>query len=172
MKKIIMTLGVIAFLGSSVLAQKIAYVDSDYMLSKIPDYATAQERLNTYTQEWQAEVQEQYQKIDVMYRAYQAEEVLLTEEMKNQREEEIVNKEKELKQFQKDKFGPEGELFRKRQELIKPIQDLVYEAVQDLAKNRAYDLILDKAGGVVMLFANPDLDKSDEVLRIMGYSGN
>ena len=168
MKKLMMMLAMVAFLSSTVLAQKIAYVDSEYILNKVPDYAEAQEKLNEYSENWQAEIEAEYKKIDGMYKAYQAEEVLLTDEMKNQREEEIINKEKEVKVMQQSKFGRDGELFRKREELIKPIQDLVYEAIQDLAKSRAYDIVLDKSGGLIMLFANPEYDKSDEVLRIMG----
>ena len=172
MKKLLMTLGMVMILSATLFAQKIAYVDSEYILSKIPEYAEAQTKLNDYSEDWQDEIEAEYQKIDGMYKAYQAEEVLLTDEMKIQREEEIINKEKEVKAMQQARFGRDGELFRKRQELIKPIQDLVYEAIQDLAKNKAYDIVLDKSGGVIMLFANPDYDKSDEVLRVMGYSSN
>jgi len=172
MKKLMMMLGMVVFLSSTMFAQKIAYVDSEYILSKVPDYAAAQEKLNEYSENWQADIEAEYKKIGDMYKAYQAEEVLLTDEMKIQREEEIITKENEVKAMQQAKFGREGELFRKREELIKPIQDLVFEAIQDLATNRAYDIVLDKSGGLIMMFANPEFDKSDEVLRIMGYSGN
>ena len=172
MKKLMMMLGMVVFLSTTMFAQKIAYVDSEYILNKVPDYAIAQEKLNNYSADWQEEIEAEYKKIADMYKAYQAEEVLLTAEMKNQREDEIIAKENETKAMQQAKFGRDGELFRKREELIKPIQDLVYEAIQDLAKNRAYDIVLDKSGGVMMLFANPEYDKSDEVLRIMGFSGN
>ena len=172
MKKLMMMLGMVVLMSTTMLAQKIAYVDSEYILSKVPEYSEAQEKLNNYSTDWQADIEAEYQKVDAMYKAYQAEEVLLTAEMKIQREDEIIAKENEVKAMQQAKFGRDGELFRKREELIKPIQDLVYEAIQDLAQNRAYDIVLDKSGGVVMLFANPEYDKSDEVLRIMGFSGN
>ncbi|MES2627610.1 MAG: OmpH family outer membrane protein, partial [Bacteroidota bacterium] len=129
----------------------------------------AQEELNKSSASWQKEVETKYQEIENLYKAYQAEQVLLTDDMRKRREEEIVEKERLAKEFQKQKFGLEGELFKKRQELLKPIQDKVFNAVKDLATTSALDIIFDKAGDAAnILYADPKLDKSDSVLRKMG----
>ena len=149
-------------------AQRFAYVDTEYILSKIPEYQSAETQLDKIAEKWQADVQKKYAEIEEMYKDYQANQILLTEDMRAAREDEIMNKERELKEYQKGKFGYEGELFQKRQELVKPIQDQVYEAIQKLAKQKAFDFILDKSSGVSILFANPKFDKSDDVLRELG----
>lgn len=168
MKKLVL----VAFLGLFALAanaQKFAYVDSDYILERVPEYQSAQEQLDKLTISWQDEIEQLYQTIDQLYKKYQADQILLTQDMKVKRENEIINKEKEAKELQRKRFGPEGDLFTKRQELVKPIQDKIYNAIQDLATEKRYGVIFDKSGELSMLFADPDLDKSDDILRMLGY---
>jgi outer membrane protein len=150
-------------------AQKFAYVDSDYILERIPEYASAEDQLEKLSVNWQSEIEEVYQQIDVLYKKYQADKILLTQEMKNKRESEIINKEKDAKELQRKRFGPEGDLYKKRTELVKPIQDKVYNAIQDFSNEKRYDIIFDKSSNLIMLFSNPDLDKSDDILKILGY---
>lgn len=150
-------------------AQKFAYVDSDYILERIPEYASAQEQIEKLSLNWQSEIEEIYQEIDLMYKKYQADKILLTQEMKNKRESDIINKEKEAKELQRQRFGPEGDLYTKRKDLVKPIQDKVYNAIQDFSKEKRYDIIFDKSSNLIMLFSNPDLDKSDDILKMLNY---
>ncbi len=156
-------------LAMNVNAQKFAYVDSDYILEKVPEYQSAQEQLDKLTLSWQEEIEQIYETIDQLYKKYQADQILLTQDMKVKRESEIINKEKEVKELQRKRFGPEGDLFTKRQELVKPIQDKIYNAIQDLATEKRYGVIFDKTGELSMLFADPDLDKSDDILEMLGY---
>lgn len=153
----------------SSVAQKFAYVDTDYILENIPEYKTAQQQLDQISVSWQKEIEAKYAAIDKLYRDFQAEQILLTEEMKRKREAEIVNKEKEVKEFQKQKFGYEGELFKKKQELVKPIQDKIYNAIKKMATEQSYAVIFDKASALTMLFTNPKYDKSDDILNQLGY---
>ena len=150
-------------------AQKFAYVYSDYILERIPEYASAEDQLEKLSVNWQSEIEEVYQQIDVLYKKYQADKILLTQEMKNKRESEIINKEKDAKELQRKRFGPEGDLYKKRTELVKPIQDKVYNAIQDFSNEKRYDIIFDKSSNLTMLFSNPDLDKSDDILKMLGY---
>lgn len=152
----------------TVFAQKFAYVDSQYILEKIPEYQEAQTNLDKLSQEWQAEVEKRYKEIENLYSSYQAEAVLLSADMKKQREDEIILKEQEVQEFQRLKFGVEGELFRKREELIQPIQDKVYEAIKTVVKEQGYEMIFDKANQSNILYGDEKLDKSDMVLRRMG----
>jgi len=149
-------------------AQKFAYVDSDYILERIPEYASAEDQLEKLSVNWQSEIEEVYQQIDMLYKKYQADKILLTQEMRNKRESEIINKEKDAKELQRKRFGPEGDLYKKRTELVKPIQDKVYNAIQDFSNEKRYDIIFDKSSNLIMLFSNPDLDKSDDILKILG----
>lgn len=149
-------------------AQKFAYVDTEYILSLLPEYKSAQKKLDELAEQWQKEIDKKYDDIDKMYKEYQAEKVLLTAEQQKQREDEIITKEKEAKKFQQDKFGYEGELFKKRQELVKPIQDKIFEAIQKLAKDEGFDFIFDKSSDMTMLFSNAKYDKSDNVLSSLG----
>ncbi len=149
-------------------AQKIAYVDMDYILKAIPAYQRAQKQLDEVSATWQKDIETKMADVSKMYNAFQSEQVLLTEQLKQQRMTAIENKEKEIKQLQKDKFGPNGELFKKRQELIKPIQDQVYNEIQKMATEKKYDFIFDKANGPYMLYTNPLYDKSDEILQGLG----
>ena len=151
------------------LAQKFAYVDTDYILGKIPEYNQAQDKLDNYSKGWQEEIEMTLQKIEKMYRSYQSEQILLTEEMKNAREAMIFAEEKKVQDLQIKYFGPEGMLFSKRQELIKPIQDKIYDAIQQVATNNKYSVIFDSSSDLIMLYTNNNLDKSDKVLELMGY---
>lgn len=151
------------------LAQKFAYVDTDYILAKIPEYNQAQDKLDNYSKGWQEEIEMTMQKIEKMYRSYQSEQILLTEEMKRAREDMIFAEEKKVQDLQIKYFGPEGMLFSKRQELIKPIQDKIYDAIQQVATNNKYSVIFDSSSDLIMLYTNNNLDKSDKVLELMGY---
>jgi outer membrane protein len=171
MKTLVKILVVALFLSTSFYAsaQKIGYVDSEYVLQNIPEYKEAQEELDKLSIEWQKQLERRYAEIDKLYKNYQAEQILLTDEMKTKREEEIIKKEKEAKEYQKQKFGVDGELFKKRQELVKPIQDKIYNAINDVASMGGYDIIFDKSSGLTMLYTNPKLNKSDAVLKKLGY---
>ena len=169
MKKIAITLfAVLLFTGVS-QAQKFAFVDTDYILKNIPSYNAAQEELNKASEQWEAEVAVEYETIEEMYKTYQSERVLLTDEMRSKREEEIITREREVKELQRKYFGPEGELFKKREELVKPIQDAIYKAVKELSAEGAYAVIFDTSSGASILYSNPRYDLSDEVLKKLGY---
>jgi outer membrane protein len=168
MKKILLSLMLTAGVFFTATAQRYCIIDSKYILEKIPEYSNAQTFLDDMSKKWQKEIDNQMDEVDRLYKSYQAERAMLSEEMRKKREDEIVQKEKAVKDLQKQRFGYEGELFKKRQELVKPVQDKVYNAVQKMAQSRGYDLVLDKAGGVTMFYADPKLDRSDDVLKIMG----
>lgn len=170
MKKIILTAFIIVFSTAISFSQKIGYVDSDYILSKIPEYKAAQTEMDKTSVDWQKEIEAKYSEIDKLYKIYQAESVLLTDDMKKKRENEIINKEKEVKELQKSRFGVDGELFKKRMELVKPIQDKVYSAVKQVAERSGLAFIFDKAGQISMLYSNNKYDKSEDVLTFMGYN--
>ena len=161
-------LGLVAVLSTQAYAQRFAYVDSDYILSQMPSYKSAQTQIDEQSKKWQEEIDNKFEAIDKFYKQYQAEKVLLTKDMQTKRENEIIEKEREAKKLQNDKFGYEGELFKKREELIKPIQDKVYEAINKVAKNNGLDFIFDKSGDMLMLVSNPKYDRSDEVLEELG----
>ncbi len=171
MKKSLLILISSLLLSVGSYAQKFAYVDTDYILNNIPEFNQAQDKLDEISKQWQDEIEGIYTEVDKMYRDYQIQEVLLTDEMKKKREEAIITKEKSAKDLQKKRFGPEGDLYGKRQELIKPIQDKVYDAIQQLAANSKYAIIFDSSSDLIMLYSNPNLDKSDKVLENMGYIG-
>ncbi len=156
--------------STSTQAQKFAFVDSEYMLGKMPEYKAAQKRLDDMSSEWQKEIEKRLTEIDKMYKDYQAEQVVLTQDQQQKKQQEIVGKEKGLKDFQKSKFGQGGELEKKKQELIKPLQDKIFDAVQKTAKQRGLDFIFDKNGDMIMLVANIKYDLSDDVLEMMGYT--
>lgn len=168
MKKIVLSLLALILSVISVNAQKLCIIDSKYILEKVPDYKTAQTQLDGFSKNWQAEVDNKMQDVEKMYKSYQAERPMLSEDVKKRREDEIMNKEKAAKDLQKKYFGYEGDLFKKRQELVKPVQDKVYNAVQKMATSKGYDIVLDKAGGVSLFYADPKLDRSDDVLKSMG----
>jgi outer membrane protein len=168
MKKILLLLA-ISFLTLSIQAQKFAYVDTDYILNKIPDFKQAQDKLDGLSADWQKEIENKYADVEQMYRAYQQEQVLLTDDMKEKREEAIIKKETDAKNLQKKYFGTEGNLYLKRQELIKPIQDKIYDAIQQLAADNKYAIVFDSSSDLIMLYKNNNYDKSDKVLDLMGY---
>lgn len=170
MKKVVSILALVVLTVFTVKAQKIGYVDTDYILTSIPEYKAAQSEIDKLSVDWQKEVEAKYTEIDKLYKAYQADAILLTDDMKKKRENEIINKEKEVKELQKQRFGVDGELFKKRQELVKPLQDKIYNAVKAVAERGGLAIILDKAGQVSILFANPKYDKSEDVLTYMGYN--
>lgn len=151
-------------------AQKIATVDMNYILKNIPAYEAANEQLNQISKKWQAEVEAQLKEVETMYKNYQTELVFMTEEMKKKREDEIIAKEKAAQELKRTYFGPEGELFKKRQSLMKPIQDEIFTAVQEISKEKNIDLVLDKSTSVNIIFSSPALDISDEILKQLGYS--
>ena len=168
MKKFLLLL-VISFLTLSIQAQKFAYVDTDYILNKIPDFKQAQDKLDALSTDWQKEIENKYSDVEKMYRAYQQEQVLLTADMKEKREGAIIKKETDAKNLQQKYFGPEGSLYIKRQELIKPIQDKIYDAIQQLAANNKYAIVFDSSSDLILLYKNDNYDKSDKVLNLMGY---
>lgn len=151
-------------------AQRYAVIDSKYILEKLVDYKDAQTKLDQQSKTWQTEIDNMMAEVDKMYKSYQAERPLLSDEIRKKREDEITAKEKTARELQKKRFGYEGDLFKRREELIKPIQDRVYTAVQKMAASRSYDIVLDKSGGVTLFYANPTLDKSDEVLKQLGVN--
>ena len=157
-----------SFVCLAVNAQRYAVIDSKYILEKIPDYKEAQKKLDVFSNLWQLELDQKQTAVDKMFKDYDAEQVMLPDNLKKKREDELYNKEKELRDLQRKRFGFEGDLFKKRQELIKPIQDKVYNAVQKLAVDKQYDFILDKSEGITVIFADPKLDKSEEVLKNLG----
>jgi outer membrane protein len=167
-KKIIIATGILLTATHFSNAQKIAIVDTKYILEKIPDYKDAQAKLDQTSEQWQKEIDLKNTEVEKMYRDYEAEQVMLSDELKKKREDQLFNKEKELRDLQKKRFGFEGDLFKKRQELIKPVQDKVYNAIQKIAKQRGFDLILDKSEGITVIFADPKLDQSEDVLRELG----
>ncbi|UYZ61843.1 OmpH family outer membrane protein [Hymenobacter weizhouensis] len=151
-------------------AQKFGYVDSEFIMSKMPAYAQAQQELNTLSTNWQKDIEAQKKDLDKMYRNYQAEEVVLTEPMKKKRQDEILKKEQDIKAYQNKIFGFEGQLFKKRQELTKPVQDQVFEAIEKVAKKKQLAIVFDKAGDLTMLYTNPTHDYTEFVLEELGLA--
>lgn len=168
MKKIFLII-VVFTLATVCHAQKYAYVDTEYILNNIPVYESAKTQLEDLTNEWKTEIDNKKAIIDKMYSDYQAERLLLTEELRAKREDEIMKKEQELRQLQQKYFGPDGMLYKKREELVKPIQDDIYNAIKEIATEGSYAVIFDTADNLNMLYTDPKHDKSDEVLRKLGY---
>ncbi|MBM3405232.1 MAG: OmpH family outer membrane protein [Bacteroidetes bacterium] len=152
------------------VAQKFAYVDTQYILDNLPEYNEAQNQLDALSIQFQQEIEEKYAEVDKLYKDYQAEAVLLPEDMKKRKENEIIDKEKDAKNLQKQRFGKDGDLFKKREELIKPIQEKVYNAIQDISTDNNYAIVFDKGGSLTMLYSNPKYDISDEVLDNLGIA--
>jgi len=149
-------------------AQRYAIIDTKYILGKMPEYVDADKKLQTVSDQWQKEIDDKQAGLDKMYKDYDAEQYMLSDDLKKKREDELYNKEKELRDLQKKRFGYQGDLFKEREKLVKPLQDRVYNAVQKIAVARGYDFILDKSEGITVIFADPKLDKSDDVLRELG----
>lgn len=161
--KHILLLAVFALAATQVNAQKVVYMDMTKVLESLPEYEQAQKQLEQVAETWRQEIADEYQRIEKLYSDYQANEVLMSDEMRKQKQEEIIAKEKEVRDMQKAKFGPEGALFEKRQELVQPIQERVYDVVSDYAKDTRTDFILDQ-GSTNVIYANPDLDKTQEII--------
>jgi outer membrane protein len=168
MKKFWMLFLLVGFLSLNTQAQRYAVIETKYILNKIPEYKEADKRLQLIGEQWQKEIDDKQGILDKMYKNFEAEQFMLTEELRKKREDELFVREKELRELQKKRFGYEGDLFRERQRLVKPIQDKLYNAVQKLAVAKSYDFILDKSEGITIIFADPKLDKSDEVLKELG----
>ncbi len=168
MKRIILVLGFTFISLTGAFAQRFAYVDSDYILKHMPEYISAQKLLAALSSQWQKDVDQRYQEIDRLYKAFQADQVLMTPDMKKRREAEIADKEKTAKDFQRQKFGPDGDLAQRSTAAIKPIQEKVTKAIQAVAENENLDMVFDKNSEVMMLYANPRYDKSADVLTKLG----
>ncbi len=170
MKKLIISLCMLVGIAVAGNAQKFAMVDMEYIMKSIPAFETANEQLTQISKKWQSEVEVQMQEVQNMYKNYQTELVFLSEDMKVKREEEIVSKEKAAQELKRTYFGTEGELFKKRQSLMKPIQDEVYAAIQDVSKEKDLSLVFDKSSSMNVIFTSPKLDISDLILTKLGYS--
>lgn len=169
MKKLLTLISVILLTAVPAMAQKFALIDMDYILAKMPAYERANEQLNQLSKKWQAEVEALSQEAEKLYKNYQNEALFLSEEQKTKKEEEIVNKEKEASELKRQYFGPEGELYKKRESLMAPIQDEIYEAVKTISEAKGYSLVVDRASAGSVIFASPKIDISNEVLQKMGY---
>jgi len=151
-------------------AQRYAVLDSDYILENISDYKRAQEKLDEFSKNWQKEIDNKIAEVERLYKSYQAEQVMLSKEMRKQREEGIMSAERDAKELQKSRFGYEGDLFKKRQELVKPIQDRVYNSVQKISKRKGYDVIFDKSADLSVFYNSTKVDISNEVLLDLGVT--
>lgn len=169
MKRLFLAALLVVFTTVGAFAQRFAYVDSDYILKHIPEYTSSQKQLDALSAQWQKDVDAKFADIEKLFKAYQADQVLLTEDMRKRRESEIIEKENAAKEFQRVKFGFEGELFQTRTKLIKPIQDRVAKAIQAVADAQQLDMIFDKTSEITLLYASPRLDKSNEVITRLGY---
>ncbi|MBO9632192.1 MAG: OmpH family outer membrane protein [Chitinophagaceae bacterium] len=168
MKKILFILLGVMLVAQLANAQRYAVVDTRYILDKMPEYKEAQKKLDQFSMAWQKEIDDKQAVLDKMYKDFDAEQVMLSDELKKKREDELFIREKELRDLQRKRFGFEGDLFKKRQELVKPIQDKVFNAIQKIAVNRGYDLIFDKSEGITVIFADPKLDRSEDILKELG----
>ncbi len=149
-------------------AQKVGYVDTQMILDNMEEYNAVQQEIENLSQKWQAELEEMYQGIETMYRDYQAEEVLLSDDVKKQRQEAIFEQERKAKEYKQEKFGYDGELYKVQDEKVKPLQDKVYAAIEVVAKERKLDIIFDKAGNSGILYTNAIFDRTDEVMKKLG----
>src|SRR6478752_2957589 len=164
MKKFLIVFSLFLSICAGAGAQRYAVVDTKYILDKMPDYKAAQKQLDQISAQWQKEIDDKQAVLDKMYKDYEGEQVMLSDDLKKKREDDLFNHEKEVRDLQRKRFGFEGDLFKKRQELIKPVQDKVYNAIQKIAVNRLYDFILDKSEGITVIFADPKLDRSEDIL--------
>ena len=169
-KTIFFTLCFLGFFLTGHAQARYAIVDTKYILDKMPEYKDAQKKLDQTSMNWQKEIDDKQAALDKMYKDFDAEQVMLSDTLKKKREDQLFNKEKEVRDLQRKRFGYEGDLFKLRQDLVKPIQDKVYNAIQQLAVNRMYDFILDKSEGITVIFADPKLDKSEDVLKTLGIN--
>jgi outer membrane protein len=170
MKKIVLGIALILASFSFASAQKYAYVDTDYILDNIPEYSDAKTTLDELSAKWQKEIETKFAEIDKLYKSFQTEAVLMPEDVKKKREDDIVKTEKEAKDLQKQRFGKDGDLFKKRQELVKPIQEKIYNAIEEVATDEGFMVVFDKAGSLSMVYTNPKYDVSEDILNKMGYT--
>ena len=170
MKKLIFTIFVSLTINTFLFSQKISYIDSEYILSKIPEFISSQEEINELSKKWEEDIQSQYSEIERMYQAYQAEKYLLPEDKKRQMEEDIFLKEEEVKIYKQSLFGPNGTLYEKQKELIAPIQDVIFNAIQEFAEQNDYDIIFDKSSDLIMLYYNEEFNVSNQILDQLGYT--
>jgi len=168
MKKMVVILTVLVSSITVLQAQKVAYVDTQYILDNLAEYTEAQAQLDELSVQWQKEIEDQFSQVEKMYQNFQAQSVLLPEDMKKKKEQEIVDKERDARNLQRHYFGKDGEVFKKRQELVKPIQEKIYNAIQEISTDNNYAIVFDKAGSLTIMFANPKYDISDEVLDKLG----
>ena len=167
MKKILFVM-LLAVGFTSVNAQQYAIIDTKYILSKLPEYVDADKKLQEISDQWQKEIDNLQAQLNTLYKNYDAEQYMLSDDLKKKREDELYNKEKELRDLQKKRFGYEGDLFKERERIVKPIQDKVYNAVQKMAVAHGYDFVLDQSEGITVIFADPKLDRSNDVLQQLG----
>ena len=172
MKKIFALLTFLTLSISATFAQRIAYVDSEYILRHVPEYNAAQKQIDDLTKRWQDDIDNQYAAIEKLYQAYQNDHALLNEDMRRRREDEIVLKEKQVKDLQRQKFGYDGDLERERTKLFQPIQDKISKAIEDLAKSQGFDFIVNRGSELTFLYVNPAMDKSNDVITKLGYKPN
>lgn len=169
MKKTALLSVLLVIVGFFASAQKSAVVDTEYILDKMPEYASAQTKLNNLSEEWETQVTNMIKEVENLYKNYQADKVIMSEEMRVKREEEIANKERAIAQFRKEKFGKNGSLYQEREKLVKPIQDKVYEAIKTVAEKGRYAMIFDTASQLSVIYVDQNYDISDEVLKSLGY---
>lgn len=172
MKKILLSTLFFMLISFPLFSQKYAYIDSEYILSNMPDYTEAQAELNRLAVEWQNEIEAQFKSIDSMYKKYQVEAITLPEKMKKSREDAIIAAEQAAKNLQKKRFGTDGDLYKKREELIKPIQDRVFSAIEEYAKDRGFAFVFDVAGDMTIVYADPKWDINDQIMQKLGISAN
>jgi len=168
MKKFFLIALLAVALSSGSNAQKYAIIDTKYILSKMPEYVDADKKLQQISEQWQKEIDNLQAQLNEMYKNYDAEQYMLSDDLKKKREDELFNKEKQLRDLQKKRFGYEGDLFKERERIVKPIQDKVYNAVQKMAVAHGYDFVLDKSEGITIIFADPKLDRSSDILQQLG----
>lgn len=170
MKKIFLLVALLLMVSATSFGQKYAYIDSEYILSNMPEYTEAQAELDRIAVEWQKEIEAQFKKIDSMYKKYQVEAITLPEAMKQKRENAIIAAEAAAKDLQKKRFGKDGDLFKKREELVKPIQDRVFTAIEEYAKERGFAFVFDTAGSMTIVYADAKWDINDQVMQRLGIS--
>lgn len=170
MKKNLLITALLCLVGLTANAQKFALIDMEYILKNIPAYERANEQLNQISKKWQSEVEAIALEAQTLYKNYQSEAVFLSEEQKTKKEEEIVGKEKEAQELKRKYFGPEGELYKKRESLMAPIQDEIYTAVKEISDTKGYTVVVDRASAASIIYASPKIDISNEVLAKLGYA--
>ena len=170
MRRKLLTTVILCFVCIAANAQKFALIDMEYILKNIPAYERANEQLNQISKKWQSEVEAMALEAQTLYKNYQSEAVFLSEEQKTKKEEEIVTKEKEAQELKRKYFGPEGELYKKRESLMMPIQDEIYTAVKEISEAKGYSMVVDRASAASVIYASPKIDISNEVLAKLGYA--